>query len=98
MENNYERLQNREDSKLPPLPDALNRGSEKSILDPVVVHDTALVDSGPRVKPPEEQVNDIQVKIREEQGLTKEFSADDAIGDPQAAIREWQRQKKLGLI
>ena len=98
MENNYERLQHRDDSQLPPLPDGLIRGTDKSVLDPVVVHDTALVDSGPRIKPPEEQVHDIQVNIREEQGLTKEFSADDAIGDPQAAIREWQRQKKLGLI
>lgn len=98
MENNYERLQDRGDSDDPPIPIDLVRGSLNSVLDPIVVHDTALVDSGPRVKPPEEQVHDLVGNLREQAGLPKEFNADDAIGDPQAAIKEWQRQKKLGLI
>ncbi len=98
MENNYERLQHRDDSKLPPLPDALIRGNNKSVLDPIVVHDVQLVDSGPRIKPPAEQIKEVMEKLRVDAGLPKDFNAEIAIGDPQAAIAEWQRMKKLGLL
>jgi len=98
LENNYERLQHRDDSKLPPLPDALVRGTANSVLDPIVVHDIQLVDSGPRIKPPAEQIESVMEKLRIDAGLPAKFDVDKAIGDPQAAIAEWERLKKLGLL
>lgn len=50
-----------------------------------------MVDSGPRIKPPEEQIKEVQEKLRVDAGLPKELDVNKAIGDPQAAIKEWQR-------
>lgn len=57
----------------------------------MVVRPLEIIDSGPRVKPPEQQVHEVVNNLRTEAGLSKDFSADEAIGDPQEAIREWQR-------
>lgn len=91
MESIYERSQTRDPSKLPPIHPDLIRGTENSVLSPVAVRPIEIIDSGPRVKPPEEQIKDIQEKLRVDAGLPKAFDANVAIGDPQAAIREWQR-------
>lgn len=94
----YESRQDRGDSDDPELPVDLVRGTTNSVLDPLAVRSTEIVDSGPRIKPPAEQIKEVMEKLRVDAGLPKEFNAEIAIGDPQAAIAEWQRMKKLGLL
>lgn len=69
----------------------LVRGTPNSVLDPIPVHDVQIIDSGPRVKPPEEQVQKITETLREAVGLKKEFDADDAVNHEglEEFLRQW---------